>query len=91
MLRGALQEYINANNGLLPADVSQLRPYFQSPVDDAILERYQLLHTGKLSDVSPEEWLVAEKAPVDTDYDTRLRVNNTSIGMVGIDDYPKDR
>jgi myosin heavy subunit len=89
MLRGALQEYINANNGLLPADIAQLRPYFQSPVDDAILQRYQLLHTGRLADVPQEEWLVAEKAPVDIDYDTRLRINNTSIGMVGIDAYPK--
>jgi len=88
-LRGALQGFINTNNGLLPTDVLQLQPYFQSPVDSAILQRYQLLHTGKLEDLPPDAWLIVEKAPVDTEYDSRLRVNNTSISMVGIDDYLK--
>jgi hypothetical protein len=56
-----------------------LKPYFKSalgdtPVDDAIvdaiLERYKLLHTGNLSDLSQGAWIIAEKAPVDNDYDT---------------------
>jgi len=28
------------------------------------------LHTGTLSDLPPDGWIVAEKAPVDKDYDT---------------------
>jgi RNA polymerase sigma factor (sigma-70 family) len=87
MLQDAFQRYVSANNGQLPADLSQLQPFFQSPVDNAILQRYQLLHTGKLGDVPPEEWLVAEKAPVDSEYDSRLRINNTSFSMTGINSY----
>ena len=66
----ALYSFTRANNGQLPTDLSQLRPYFKLPVDDAILERYKLLHTGNLSEFPAGEWLVAEKAPVDKDYDT---------------------
>jgi type II secretory pathway pseudopilin PulG len=65
----ALHNYAEANNGMLPADLSLLKPYFTPPVhdanwkpgdparyellavDDAILERYQLLQMGKLNDV----------------------------------------
>ena len=65
----ALHNYARANNGMLPADLSLLKPYFTPPVhdtnwkpgdpvryellaiDDAILERYQLVQTGKLNEV----------------------------------------
>ena len=59
------------NNGQLPTDLSQLKPYFTSDLDDAtldaVLARYKLLHTGTLSDLPPDGWIVAEKAPVDKD------------------------
>ncbi len=65
----ALHNFAKANDGLLPTDLSQLKPYFTPPVhdanwkpgdpvryellavDDAILQRYQLVRQGKLSDV----------------------------------------
>ncbi len=40
---------------------------------DAILARYQLMHTGNVSNLPAGSWLVAEKAPVDKDYDTRIK------------------
>jgi|ERR1051326_1240594 RNA polymerase sigma factor (sigma-70 family) len=88
----SLYAFIHDNNGQLPSDMSQLKPYFakpvtdsssyhwrgiQNPQDDAlvdsILARYQLLHTGNASDYPPGIWLIAEKTPVDKDYDTRLK------------------
>jgi RNA polymerase sigma factor (sigma-70 family) len=65
----ALHNYAKANGGMLPADLSQLKPYFTPPaldanwkpgdpkryellpVEDAILQRYQLVQSGKLSEV----------------------------------------
>ena len=86
----ALYSFTRANNGQLPTDLSQLKPYFKLPLDDAILERYTLLHTGKSSDLPPEEWLVVEKAPVDKEYDSRAKFGNgtstvvsTGIGEAG--------
>src|SRR6185436_9675355 len=74
----SLNNFINANNRQLPTELSQLKPYIKSAlgevsVDDetlnAILDRYILLRTGTLSDLSSGAWIIAEKAPVDKDYD----------------------
>ena len=65
----ALNDYIAAHDGQLPSDILQLKPHFDSPVDDATLQRYKLQHTGKLSDYPESEVLVTEKAPVDKEFD----------------------
>jgi hypothetical protein len=70
----SLINYIVANNGQLPSDVLQLKPYFESPVGDALLQRYELLHVGKLSDVPATEPLVAEKARVDEKYESLYKI-----------------
>ena len=70
----ALQKYVQANNGQLPTDVSQLTPYFESPVDDATLARYQMIRTGAVGDLQPDEMIVAEKAAVDDEYDELFQI-----------------
>jgi RNA polymerase sigma factor (sigma-70 family) len=77
----ALSAFANANNGQLPADLSQLKPYFDKSslgdlgLDDsafsAIIGRYTLLHTGNVKDFPSSTWFVVETAPVDKDYDSR--------------------
>lgn len=74
----ALDRYILANNGRLPNDILELKPHFNSPVEEAMLQRYKLLHTGKLSDYSESEPLLTEKAPVDEEYD--MIVSATAYG-----------
>lgn len=76
MLSGALSAHTKANNGQLPPDVSQLKSYVDSPVDDAILKRYEMLQAGSLSDAH-RKWLVAEKAPVVNDYGTRYYISTS--------------
>jgi hypothetical protein len=53
-----------------------LKSYFSSStnVDDATLQRYQLLQTGSLSNFPQDEPLVAEKAPVDGKYDMLFQI-----------------
>jgi RNA polymerase sigma factor (sigma-70 family) len=85
MTREALKRYAAANNGLLPDDLSQLRSYYETPVDDAILQRYSLLQKGKLADAPQTEFLFAEKAlPVDDEYDSlyEFRMNGTRANSV---------
>ncbi len=84
MLAQALRSYTESNGGQLPIALSQLKPYFDSPVDDVILERYQLLHTGNLSEVPSEDMLVREKAPVDEQMDTlySIALNRYSVKPV---------
>jgi RNA polymerase sigma factor (sigma-70 family) len=88
LLQQALRSYGQANGGQLPTELSQLKPYFLRPVDDAVLSRYSLLQTGKISDVSQGQFVVAETArAVDEEYDTIYRigisgVNTSSISRV---------
>jgi len=75
----ALKEFVEANNGQLPNDLFQLKPYFKSPVNDIILQQYKLLFTGKMSDLQSGEWIVADQSVVDQGYGEPLR----KIGLNG--------
>ena len=71
ILRPALESYIQTHGGQLPNDLSELKLLMQSPIDDSILDRYSLLLTGKVPNLTRETLLVAEVAPpADQDYDT---------------------
>ena len=78
-LSGALHRYVDAHEGLLPADPSQLAPFFDPPIDQAILPRYEMVHTGKLSDAG-SDWLLDERSPIDPQRDTRLFISATGGG-----------
>ena len=67
MAMKTLQKYIKANNEQFPTDVSQLQPYFDSPVDDAILQRYEIVTANtipKAKEMSVS-WLIIQKARMD--------------------------
>ena len=75
MLQRALKQYMQANNSEFPTDLSQLRPYFESPPDDAVLQRWQIAPADIIPNirVGSEDWIVTQKAgPVDEEYDSRL-------------------
>ncbi len=87
----ALANFTQANNGQLPTDLAQLKPYFKSALGDStlddatlstILARYKLLHTGNLGDLPPNTWIVAEIAPVDKDYDSRAKFGNGTSTII---------
>ena len=62
----ALDKYIEANNGQLPTQVSDLGPLFEPPIDNTILQRYQMLVTGNVSNLPPGEagrWVVGKGSP----------------------------
>ena len=57
---------------------------FKKPVDEAALQRYTLLHVGKVSDVPATEPLVIEKVPVDDQYDTLFKISADGYTMEGV-------
>jgi len=83
ILAGALRNYGKANNGQFPSALSQLSPYFGSPVDDAILERYEIVRADSLvSELQQgDDWVITQKAPVDETWDGRLTIGMTYGGM----------
>jgi len=87
MSREAMKRFAEANDGNLPADLSQLKPYFETVVDDATLARYSLLQTGKLADVPQNEYLLAEKAPpADDQFDSVFEFGIHGTHSSGISD-----
>jgi RNA polymerase sigma factor (sigma-70 family) len=67
MLKAAFQKYLAANSNILPADLFQLKPYFDAPVTDAMLQRYQLLQSGTPDKAAD---LVKLAVYADPDYDS---------------------
>ncbi|HVU27700.1 MAG TPA: sigma-70 family RNA polymerase sigma factor [Verrucomicrobiae bacterium] len=67
MMKSAFKKYLAANDDILPSDLSQLKSYFDVPVTDEMLQRYELLQTGK-PDNSAD--LVKLVVYADTDYDS---------------------
>jgi hypothetical protein len=88
-LSGDLAQFaraVNANGRLWPSELAQLKPYFDVPVDDMTLQRYQLLHPGKLHD-NLSDIIVKEIAPpVDAEYDTHheMGLNSGGVGNVNL-------
>jgi myosin heavy subunit len=77
----AVDKFIGANNGQMPTGVSQLKPYFEVPVEDAMLERYQVLQPGDGRSLQ-DNWVLSERTRVDPDYDRYLykRKYGRSVG-----------
>ena len=77
----AVEKFMAANNGQMPTDIPQLKPYFEVPVEDAILQRYEVLPTGDASSLR-DNWVMRERTRVDPDYDVHLykRKYGRSVG-----------
>jgi uncharacterized protein YoxC len=83
----ALYEYMKANNGQFSTDLSQLRPYFGSPVDDAILQRWEIVPSDTLPDWKVVgDWVITQSAPIDPEYDRRL---GFSVSGSHVSDWPR--
>jgi len=80
-LSQALRGYTAANGGLLPTEVSQLAPYLDPPVSPQILDRYQMLISGTVSDsVAGRKAVpkaIGERSFIDDEYDTAVSVDST--------------
>jgi len=70
-LQDAFNGYTQANNGQLPADFSQLKPYFTSPFDDSVLQGYEFTQPGT----------VTEKTTSLIDQDGNYYSSQMQIGM----------
>jgi hypothetical protein len=84
MLKKALAGYMQGSNGQLPTDLAQLQPYFDSPLDDAILQRWEIapanvIHSLKMGG----DAVITQKAPVDEVFDTRFGIGPNGFGQTG--------
>jgi RNA polymerase sigma factor (sigma-70 family) len=79
LTRTALKKYLAANNNLLPADLLPLKPYFDTPVTDEMLQRYAFMQTGQLSS-NPSDSVVRKAVYADEDYDSNQEMSMSGGG-----------
>jgi hypothetical protein len=79
----ALRQYVRDNEGRFPTDLSELKPYFKSPIEDAILERYAILPaTSLVSELQPGgKSVITEKAAANPALDSRSAYGLTDMRM----------
>ncbi|MEO7300100.1 MAG: sigma-70 family RNA polymerase sigma factor [Verrucomicrobiota bacterium] len=84
MLQPALKKYLAANSNQWPTDLSQLQPYFKSPVDEAVLQRYKIFPAEELRNFHfDDNWIISQKAAIDEEYDSRMGLGSNGWGTSG--------
>jgi len=79
LTRKALKKYLAANDDMLPADLLPLKPYYDEPVTDGMLQRYAFMQTGKISNDRSDS--VMKKAVyADPDYDSNQEMSLSGGG-----------
>jgi len=81
----ALNAYVRAHDGQLPNNALELAPYSDPPLDPAILSRYEMMQTGKASEVPRSEAMrILAPRPADVEYDAYSYVGTTGRGNSGV-------
>ena len=94
LLSTALNRYREQHDDHLPSHVSLLRPYFQDRephlggsaefINSAMLQRYEVLQSGTFENVPAKDVVIlAEAAPADPGFDTRLVIGKHWITAAG--------
>jgi len=73
----ALKAYAKANDGQFPTELEQLLPFFEAPIEDAILQRYTIVPAKSLIEnlaAADDNWVITQKAPINDKRDSRMAV-----------------
>jgi len=81
-IQDAVRKFAAANDDMIPTQVSQVAPYLEKPLDDAILQRFQIVAAGKLSDLPEQKDLITETGPVvDQEFETTISTRQKGSTM----------
>ncbi len=81
MLKLALAAYLRNNNKQLPTDLVQLQPYFDKPVDDTILQRWEIAPAETIKSLGMGgDFIITQRAPVDDVFDMRIGIGPVGTG-----------
>jgi hypothetical protein len=79
-LKAALRKCLEAYNSQAPTDLAQVRPYFEPPMDNAVLQRWKIAPASEVPNIriGASDWIVTQKAlPIDEEYDLRMVIRLT--------------
>ena len=81
MFQKALKAYLQSSGGQMPTDLGQLQPYFDLPMDDAILQRWEIAPASTVQSLDMGgDVIITQKAPVDDVFDTRYGIGPNGFG-----------
>jgi RNA polymerase sigma factor (sigma-70 family) len=91
LVQPALEQYLKANDGKFPTDLSQLQDYLKTPLDPAILQRFGIFPSGAVPNVGMGgDWIITQKTFVDPDYDTHFVIGPNGRGTTSYKQTPLD-
>jgi RNA polymerase sigma factor (sigma-70 family) len=76
----AFTKYLQANNNQSPTDLSQLQPYFSPPMDDAILQRWEIAPASVDPNNGVGDPIITEISAVDASLDSRWAIGPNGYG-----------
>jgi len=87
VLQAALTQYASANPGQFPQNLSDLTPYFNPPLEEEMLQRYEIMPlSGLRSAVGPSDdinfgsdLVITEKSPANEAFDARMVVGMSNF------------
>lgn len=80
-LKQALTAYMRGSAGQFPTDLSQLQPFFSAPVDDAVLQRWEIAPAATVESLGMGgDVVITQKAAVDDVFDTRYGIGPNGSG-----------
>jgi hypothetical protein len=83
MLQKALRGYLKASNEQFPTDLIQLQSYFDSPLDEAVLQRWQIISAATAQNYGlGGKMVITQKAAVDDVFDTRHLIGSVGISSM---------
>jgi RNA polymerase sigma factor (sigma-70 family) len=81
MLKKALADYAEAHDDKLPAEISQLRPHLNPPLDEAVLDRWEVAPASTIKSLGMGgDVIITQKAAVDDVFDTRFGIGPNGSG-----------
>ena len=84
MLAKAVTTYMQDNNEQFPTDLGQLQPYLDTPLDNAILQRWEIVPASHVKSFAiygaKANVLITQKSPVDEVFDTLFVVGSQGVG-----------
>jgi hypothetical protein len=91
LLRPALDDYLKANEGKFPTDLSQLQSYLKTPLDPAILQRFGILPSDAVPNVRMGgDWMITQTAFADPQYDEHFIIGPNGMGTTSFKQTPLD-
>ncbi len=80
-MQSALDKYRKENPDQFPSDLSQLKPYFEGGVDDAMLERYTIVPASSIPNMKMGgDQLITVKDPIDEEFDSLWALGPQGFG-----------